>query len=365
MSEFVFKPECLTISPGNDCNLGCSYCYAKLFIRTAGKVSEDDYIKIINSSAQIVAENCSERKIPFNLGFQGGGEPLLYYDQLKKICRNVLEIAEKSNLKLFSFITSNGTMEPEKYLWLAENFSRICISVDGPEHIHNHNRKFKDGSPVFQRVKKNIEVLSAAGNNPVCRMTITEDNIEYLAESVRYLVSGLGFSSINIEPVYSLYETESIMFDPELFADSLVNADRIASGLGCSLTYSGFRPAELHGAYCNTEKKVLFITPNGKGSICLFNENDENNNLFTIGEFLREKDTFIIDHEKVEKLQSYINLLPEECTQCVIKNHCTRGCPDICLIKMNSNIYKKSVKESMRCRVNRALYNKGFGNAGR
>ena len=363
MKGDIFKPECLTVSLGNECNLGCSYCYAESSVKVCKTIPDDEYNSVISQSAQIVAENCINLDIPLYLGFQGGGEPLVHFEELQKIFYKVLDTAKNYNLKLFSYLASNGTLEPEKYLWLAENFSQLCISVDGPEYIHDRHRKFKNGGPVFQKVKKTVKILYDAGKRPVCRVTVTDKNVSDLPESVRYLVSELGFMVINIEPVYSIYKTGSLAPDPDLFADKLLEAQKIASDLGCRMLYTGYRSFEIHGAYCNSNKNVLFITPNGTASICLFHDNEQEKNYFTIGGLSGETGKFGFDYEKIALLQNYINRVPEECLECEIKDHCTRGCPDICHLKMNNSENKISIRESLRCRINRALYLKGFNNA--
>ena len=55
-------------------------------------------------------------------------------------------------------VTTNGTiMTPRIIDFLAENDFRLVVSVDGPEEVHNKNRRYaKNGAGTFQYVYANL-----------------------------------------------------------------------------------------------------------------------------------------------------------------------------------------------------------------
>lgn len=81
-----------------------------------------------------------------------GGEPLL---EIKKIYNTFL-YATKKNIKHF-FITTNGTLlNEENSDFLIRNDFNVTVSIDGPEKIHNLNRKFINNNETFLDICKKL-----------------------------------------------------------------------------------------------------------------------------------------------------------------------------------------------------------------
>jgi sulfatase maturation enzyme AslB (radical SAM superfamily) len=76
--EEAFRPECLTLYLNNECNLRCTYCYSVPSHEPTERLQQET----VAAAAEVVAENCSLKDMPFYVVFQGGGEPALHSSQI-------------------------------------------------------------------------------------------------------------------------------------------------------------------------------------------------------------------------------------------------------------------------------------------
>lgn len=153
--SFSFKPfnpfrelpnlDSFIINVTEQCNLRCSYCcYSGNYenTRTHGRksISEDDVPTLIKFIGKYAA------KSPVNISFYGG-EPLLYYEQLKHI---VLQAEVRWSQDVSFYVATNGTLlDCEKIDWFVAHHVMIAISIDGTREFHDRYRKTIHGNGSF------------------------------------------------------------------------------------------------------------------------------------------------------------------------------------------------------------------------
>ena len=347
-----FAPECLTIGLGKDCNLDCSYCYAKVRPgKTTPLLDGPGFLAAVRAGAELVARTCERQGRRLSFGFQGTGEPFLDFGRLAGADEAVRAIAASHGLSVFSYITSNGTMGEKPYRWAAERFDRICLSVDGPPRLHDLARRFRNGDPTSGKVRDTVELLKTLGKPPACRVTVTRDNVDGMAEMASFLLVELGLTDVQFEPVYSHPE---LYPEPEKFVQGLLAARAIARSRGGVAFYSGLRPGEAHGPYCQTLRRVLFVTGNGTASACLFRECEGSDSPFFVGAHSPKGDIFTIAQQRIDEIETAVARLPDACKACAVRDHCVRGCPDFCPIDVACK--ERDVTQTLRCRINRLLH---------
>jgi pyruvate formate-lyase activating enzyme-like uncharacterized protein len=345
-----FEPECLTIGLGNDCNLDCTYCYGKHGSGVKKPMLEPrPFLDAIAAAAERVSRTCAHSGRHLTFGFQGMGEPFADPSLLEKADDTVRAVAARHHLPVYSYITSNGTMPTKGYRWAAERFDRICLSIDGPPRLHDLARRDSHGQATCAKVLETVALLRSRGKPPACRVTVTSENVEGMAEMAAFFFAELGVSDVQFEPVY---RHSSLRPEPEEFVRGLIGAREIARRHGGKAGYAGYRPHEAHGPYCQTLRHVLFITRNGTASACLFREGELSNSPITIG--APAGDVFVIDQERIDAFETRVAQLPEVCAACAIRNHCTRGCPDHC--PLDNAIERQDITASLGCRINRLLH---------
>lgn len=138
------------------CNLRCDYCVYSSTNNIANRTHSNKHMSwnVAKRAIDFLYEHSidSDKVI---IGFYGG-EPLLEFNLIKKIvdycnatfCGKDIEYG----------ITTNATMLNEEILdFMYENDVRIMISIDGPQSIHDKNRKYVSGKGSYQDVIANIK----------------------------------------------------------------------------------------------------------------------------------------------------------------------------------------------------------------
>jgi uncharacterized protein len=152
----------LTLEVVDFCNLECAYCvygkfYNKYHHRGKKKLSIGAAKTVLNYLLDLLNSplNQSHHQV-FYIGFYGG-EPLLNFSFIREMAAYVSQLKTLHNRFCFN-ITTNGILL-EKYMdFLVENEFDLLISLDGNEY-NNSYRVFKDGTPAYPEILKNINAL--------------------------------------------------------------------------------------------------------------------------------------------------------------------------------------------------------------
>lgn len=156
--EYLINNKCsqLILQVTQACNLTCYYCpYAN---KSNGVLQRDHTNKMMSwdiakSCIDFFYEHCKESE-EVTISFYGG-EPLIAFDLIKK----AVEYAEDLFLgKQLSFgMTTNATLFNDKMIdFVAEHKFVVLFSIDGPEKIHDINRKKIDGKGSFKEAFRNM-----------------------------------------------------------------------------------------------------------------------------------------------------------------------------------------------------------------
>lgn len=182
------------------CNLNCDYCYvynlADQSWRTKPKIMGRP---VVERLAQRIREHVETHEIEKIHIILHGGEPLLcgkeYLQQFVQTMRTAL-----SGLTEIAFLMqSNGTLLDEELCRvLVELGVRVGISLDGPEHVNNAHRPFRDGRSSYSLVKRGIELLSCSEYRQIyagllCVIDLETDPIETYQELISHKAPGIDF----------------------------------------------------------------------------------------------------------------------------------------------------------------------------
>lgn len=151
----------LTLQVTQACNLRCSYCIYSEFNK--GQRSHGNKFMSLDMAKKgidfLIRHSIDSEQV--NVGFYGG-EPLLAFGLIKEIVGYIKERYSEKNISYA--ITTNGTLLTEEMIrFMIENEFMITVSLDGPEEIHNINRRYAaNGMGSFSDVMKNLERLCIA-----------------------------------------------------------------------------------------------------------------------------------------------------------------------------------------------------------
>jgi radical SAM protein with 4Fe4S-binding SPASM domain len=150
----------------NQCNLGCSYCYAKSGKRS-DVLSRGDLERIARDVAAL------SDSVAYVLS---GGEPLLH--------PNVLDFAEKVRAagNRVHLLTNGSLIDGVNAKRIAAVTDVVKISLDGSNNaVHAATR----GKGNFARVTRAIEMLLGCGANVIVAMTVTRANCNDIPAMVK------------------------------------------------------------------------------------------------------------------------------------------------------------------------------------
>ena len=351
--DYVFRPHEVTLFPTTRCNLRCIYCYADGGTRCVDMPWEvaEAAIEHVIANARAVGRD------DFIVGFHGGGEPLVNWDLVQRATLYARRRAEEVSLDVKIHCATNGVMSPAQREFIAENFTGINISFDGPDDIQDRQRPLANGDGSFPHVMETIEFFREAGFPFGIRITLTEESSSRLCEIVRFIHEHCPqLDQVHVEPVWQCGRCQTTGERPpteEQFIADFIEAYELAHDLGFSLFYSGARLDVLTNKFCAAPGDGFSVTPEGFVSSCfeVAESSDPRADLFHYGRYDEDQKEFTIDRDRVARLRRLrVENIPQ-CQDCFCKWHCAGDC----LAKALSGTRPDDHAGSPRCNLNRAI----------
>ncbi|MFH2046208.1 MAG: radical SAM protein [Pseudomonadota bacterium] len=141
----------LTVCPTLSCNFACPYCFESPSIQQ-GYMSEET----INCLIQFLEAHLPSKKSLLLTWF--GGEPLLGLSIIDRLSKTIIELCEKNEVEYSSSIITNGYLlnRENAETLLANQITRVQVTIDGTENVHNATRSLKNGKGTFNRIITNV-----------------------------------------------------------------------------------------------------------------------------------------------------------------------------------------------------------------
>lgn len=148
-NEFLFGgPSLHIVVITLRCNHRCVYCHASAQAMDRTDLDMDKEI------AKEVVKKIFQTTSPFvAIEFQGG-EPLVNWPVVKFIIEEAYKVNKKAKKELELRLVSNfSLMTEEKFRYLLDKKVSFCVSLDGPEKVHNKNRPMINGNSYYYAIK--------------------------------------------------------------------------------------------------------------------------------------------------------------------------------------------------------------------
>ena len=213
-------PSLHIVVPTLRCNLTCEYCHALRAPEDMQGVDMDE--EIMDKTIDFIFKSpAKEIVIEFT-----GGEPLIRFDLVKRGMERAESLAEENNKKVIFTVVTNGTLLNEEIIdYLKEHNSDICFSLDGPEDLHNSNRRFtKNNSPTYNSVISAINLVKSKKHNSVNALpVIVKDSLPQWKKIVDEFLN-LGFTQIRFKYISNFglatANWEKLSYTAEEFLDA-------------------------------------------------------------------------------------------------------------------------------------------------
>ncbi len=193
---------------GSVCNLNCEYCYylekAQL-VNDPGEISSVMTDELLESFTRsyIESQPAGTQEVVFS--WQGGEPTILGIPFFEKAVALQEKYARKG-LKVMNALQTNATLVKDDLAkFFADHEFLIGVSLDGPEAIHNHYRKYPDGRGSFADVMRGYETMKAAGVAVNTLTVVQHHNGDYPVEVYEFLDS-IDSEYIQFIPVVEYYD---------------------------------------------------------------------------------------------------------------------------------------------------------------
>lgn len=173
---------------GAVCNLNCAYCYylekEKLYPHDPQKWMMSE--KLLETFIAQTIYSCREPVVQFAWH---GGEPVMRgIDFFNTIIR--LQKRYGAGRVIENSLQTNGTTLTDEWCrFFTDHNFLIGISIDGPEHCHNHYRLYKNGRGSFGAAMKGVELLVKHRTEFNTLSAVNDYNAQYPEEVYRFLKS--------------------------------------------------------------------------------------------------------------------------------------------------------------------------------
>ncbi|MCK4922727.1 MAG: anaerobic sulfatase-maturation protein [Bacteroidales bacterium] len=335
---------------GPICNLNCTYCYylekKNLYLDTKNFRMTDEVLE------EFTKQYIESQNIP-TIGFvwQGGEPTMLGLDYFK----NALKFQEKykGDKSIENIFQTNGTLLTDDFArFFADNNFLVGVSIDGPEHLHNHHRLTNQGTGSFEMVMKGIELLHKHKAEFNTLSVVNKENSYYPLEIYKFLKDiGSGFLQFIpiVERIAEIPDPEKINLlapsDPANAKVSEWSVNPGQYGIFLNSIFDEWVRKDVGKYYVQIFDVTLANWAGERPGLCVFSETcgdatamEHNGDLFVCDHFVYDEyklgnimDIQMVDMIKSEKQEKFgrdkRDKLPRYCFECDYRFTCHGGCP--------------------------------------
>ncbi len=182
----------LSVLLTSGCNLNCRYCYRKS--GTTHSLSWGDLRRSLDWAHSTPG---GELEVVFS-----GGEPLLEFDLLRRAVSHMQDNHLAGRPVVFRVLTNGILLDPERLEFLVRNSVFVNLSFDGVGEA-----QIERGEGTWDQLDRLLDLMQDShphwfSTHCQVTMTLTPQNLPYLADSVTYLI-GKQVASIGVSPALS------------------------------------------------------------------------------------------------------------------------------------------------------------------
>ena len=317
---------------GTGCNLSCDYCFVgpdeEKNVQSTFKV--DNNLKLLESALSQLPSSSKKITILYY-----GGEPLLYFDELKSLTKFFNSQIEGKSIEYV--LITNGTLINKKVAsWLHDNNFSVGVSIDGSKYVHDMHRKTRSGKGSYDHALQGFINLKEAGCDPSISLTVSDSNIDNLIHELQYIIKNFKPNSLGFNPLlvpadgenyagaeYAEKFAENAYIGWKLLRDKNIFEDR------CMRIIRNLTERKIRYNDCGACGNQIVLLPNSRMSICqglLSNEE----HTYELHEWDGKFNKALLEWSK----RSPLNM--KECYDCIALGVCGGGCPCRLIAKGNS-----------------------------
>jgi len=329
LNSLLIKPS------GPDCNLDCTYCFylekAEYFPKT------QTHRMSLAVLEELVKQSLRQSSPHMSFGWQGGEPTVMGLSFFKKAVQFQEHYGNGKTVGN-GFQTNGILINQEWAKFLARYNFLVGLSLDGPDHIHDHYRFNKQGKGTWKKVNDKAKLLLDAGVATNALIVVNDYSVHYPEEIYAYH-KALGLNYMQFIPCV---ETDSK--DPATASSFSVSAESYGEFLnrifdlwyaditdGVAATSVRYFDSVFHkyvglsAPDCTLMKtcgEYLVVEHNGDVFSCDFFVEDR----WKLGNVITHNLDEMLNSARQEEFGNMKSLLPEECISCEWLQKCQGGC---------------------------------------
>lgn len=354
VSPSLVKPfpgfHVITKPVGPLCNLDCHYCFylekEKLYPNTSRWAMSPETLE------EYIRQYIAAQDVPaVSFTWQGGEPTLLDLD----FYRQVVELQRKHSLgkQIENAFQTNAILINEEWAnFLAQNRFLVGVSIDGPQHLHDHYRLYKGGRGSFDDTLRGLRHLQAAGVEYNTLTVVNRRNAEYPLDVYGFLKE-IGSRYMQFLPVVERKAKSTTADGLSLVSPDFVEEAEVTEWSVGALEYGKFLCAvfdhwvrhDVAQYYVQlfdvTLENWLGLTP----ALCVFRETcgsalavEHNGDLYScdhfvypqhrLGNILEQPMEWLVNsRQQVAFGNAKRDSLPDYCRNCEVRFACHGECP--------------------------------------
>ncbi|MFZ5982578.1 MAG: radical SAM protein [Patescibacteria group bacterium] len=261
------------------CNLRCAYCLYRAersgSLSLKGECMDPGIaIESIEAFSRETAKNNKSLPGYWEEVTFYGGEPLLNFHCLERAVQYIRRMQEDGRIwEGVNFVlNTNGLLLSRNIMYfLKKEEIEIQISIDGPRSIHDSVRVFPSGKGSFDSLVSKLDKMKGLGVDFVPLVTISEANVDSLAECVEWLCRRFSIKRYGLnlmmhtggktDPGYGERAARS-MREAHLVANSFGAVDKMYEGV-----FRVFSSGQVVPQSCGAGRKLV-VFPRGGIHAC-------------------------------------------------------------------------------------------------
>src|SRR5260221_5765002 len=194
------------IQPSPFCNIDCKYCYLpdRTLVRRMSP-------KIVEQSFRFLLEKPEWLASPFVIAWHAG-QPLAVPMEFYESAFVLLHRLAPASCAIENWFQTNATLITQEWCDFIKRWDvRVGVSIDGPERIHDWNRRDRAGKGTFKRVFQGTDLLKANGIEFTAIGVLSQQSLDYPEEIWRFYAElGVNSLALNFEEVEGTHRNSSL-----------------------------------------------------------------------------------------------------------------------------------------------------------
>lgn len=329
----------LSIPITDDCNMKCEYCYFRAGDNDKTLTQSDEQIKSYVDAyfEKISTYAIRNRDNSVDISIAGGGEPTSHFATFKYAVEYIEQKCKMVGLMPRFNMPTNGAYGKEIREFIAHHFDQVSLSFDGPEHIQNLHRPFKNGCGSFDLVFQTAKYFYEHELKFAFRATVSNYSVKYINDIIDFFAEHFPGKTVGFEPLNlfgrAVGNPKLLPPEPNEYANRLLDAYNYANTKNITLKTAGVGKFDtLRTVFCGAVGVPNWtITTDGRITSCT---RDNLPDIFSFGVFNPETKKIDLDEDRVTAIRNLNIFNYPECQDCFCKYNCAGDCPDLRIADM-------------------------------